>query len=82
MTKRGTNQISGALFSYNTSSDMTQKTYFNEQAGTDKPVSNKFEFGGVLGGPIVQDRMHFFGALERRITNPGPGRASSAPAPI
>ena len=77
VTKRGTNQFSGALFSYNTSSDMTQKTYFNEQAGTDKPVSNKFEFGGVLGGPIVQDRMHFFGAVERRITNPARTRLFS-----
>ena len=34
VTKRGTNQFSGALFSYNTSSDMTQKTYFNTSTGT------------------------------------------------
>ena len=77
VTKRGTNQFSGALFSYNTSSNMTQKTYFNEQAGSDKPVSSKFEFGGVLGGPIVEDRMHFFGAVERRITNPARTRLFS-----
>ena len=49
---------------------MTAKDYFTRQEGEDKPVQSKFEFGGVLGGPIVQDRMHFFGAVERRITNP------------
>ena len=77
VTKRGTNSLSGALFSYNTSSDMTAKDYFTDQEGSDKPVANKFEFGGVLGGPIVEDRMHFFGAVERRITNPARTRLFS-----
>ena len=75
VTKRGTNQWSGAGFSYSTSTGMTARDYFNNQlfqedSSTEKPTNNKYEFGGVFGGPIVQDRAHFFVSLERRLTNP------------
>ena len=75
VTKRGTNQWSGAGFSYSTSTNMTARNFFNaqqfeEDPSTEKPTNNKYEFGGVFGGPIVQDKMHFFVSLERRLNNP------------
>ena len=82
VTKRGTNSVSGALFSYSTSTAMTTRDYLNAQRletdpDTAKPDNNKYEMGGVLGGPIIQDRMHFFGSLESRIANPGRTRLFS-----
>lgn len=74
VTKRGTNQISGALFSYSTGTAMTGADYFVKQKGLDKPENSKYDFGGVLGGPIVQDRAHFFASIERRMANPGRSR--------
>ena len=75
VTKRGTNQWSGAGFSYSTTTGMTARNYFNAQqfaddASVEKPTNNKYEFGGVFGGPIVQDKAHFFVSLERRLNNP------------
>ena len=75
VTKRGTNQWSGAGFSYSTSTAMTARDYFNNQlfeedSSTPKPTNNKYEFGGIFGGPIVEDQAHFFVSLERRLTNP------------
>ena len=75
VTKRGTNQWSGAGFSYSTSTGMTARNYFNaqqfsEDPSVEKPTNNKYEFGGVFGGPIVQDKAHFFVSLERRLTSP------------
>ena len=78
VTKRGTNQWSGAGFSYSTNTAMTARNFFNAQQFAEdpndpdnaKPTNNKYEFGGVFGGPIVQDKAHFFVSLERRITNP------------
>ena len=75
VTKRGTNQWSGAGFSYSTNTAMTARNFFNaqqfaEDSSVEKPTNNKYEFGGVFGGPIVQDKAHFFVSLERRITNP------------
>ena len=75
VTKRGTNQWSGAGFSYSTSTAMTARNYFNAQqfaddSSVEKPTNNKYEFGGVFGGPVVQDKAHFFVSLERRLTSP------------
>ena len=71
VTKRGTNQFSGAGFSYSTSTAMTATDYLTSQAGNEKPENSKYEFGGVLGGPVVLNTAHFFTSLERRLTRPG-----------
>jgi outer membrane receptor protein involved in Fe transport len=33
----------------------------------DKPVNNQNEFGGSLGGPIVRNRLFFFGSISPRV---------------
>ena len=78
MTKRGTNQFSGALFSYNTGTAMTAKDFLTQQAGGDKPENSKYEFGGVLGGPVIRDTAHSLAASSDacRIRR---GRVSSTP---
>ena len=52
VTKRGTNAFSGAAFNYMTNTAMTSKDFLTAQADRDKPQNSKFEFGGVLGGPL------------------------------
>ena len=75
ITKQGTNAVTGVLFDYYTSDAMTQKDYFVAQnPDLTKPANNKQEFGGVIGGPIVRDRMHFFVSVERQIVNPSRSR--------
>ena len=79
VTKRGTNQWSGAGFSYSTNTAMTARNYFNAQQFADdpsveKPTNNKYELGGVFGGPIVQDKAHFFVSVERRLSDPARSR--------
>ena len=72
ITKRGTNEFTGALFNYYTSDGMTAKDYFvARNDALPKPETSKREFGGVIGGPILQDRMHFFFSLERQLVAPG-----------
>ena len=79
ITKQGTNQFSGALFNFMTNDKMTAYDYFVArdpalQRQKDENPTNKTEFGGTLGGPIVRDRMHFFFSLERQIVNPSRSR--------
>ena len=75
ITKQGTNQFSGAVFDYFTSEAMTAEDYFVKRSDTlTKPETNKKEFGGVIGGPIVRDKAHFFFSLERQIVNPSRSR--------
>jgi len=43
--------------------DFNTVGYFQD----DKPVNNQNEFGGSIGGPIVRNRMFFFGSLSPRV---------------
>jgi hypothetical protein len=75
ITKQGTNQFTGALFNYYTGSGLTAEDFFVAKSDTlSKPVTNKKEFGGIIGGPILTDKMHFFFSLERQIVNPSRSR--------
>jgi hypothetical protein len=78
VTKRGTNQFTGAGFTYSTGTAMTSKDFLNKKSGLDKPTNSKYEFGGILGGPIVPNKAHFFGSLERRLASPGRTRSFSS----
>ena len=75
ITKQGTNQVTGAAFNYLTSDAMTSEDFFVRNSDTlTKPETSKKEFGGVIGGPIVPDKAHFFFSLERQIVDPSRSR--------
>ena len=39
-----------------------------------KPTAVRRDWGGVLGGPIVKNKAHFFVSLERQVDNPNRSR--------
>ena len=61
----GTNNFSGSAFNFYTSKGMTNKDFFTKVQGLEKPDVGKKEWGGTIGGPIVQNKLHFFFSLER-----------------
>jgi hypothetical protein len=65
VTKSGTNRVRGSAFALFQDAGMTEKDYFSEKRGLPKPDTKRQEFGGTLGGPIIRDKAHFFGSLER-----------------
>jgi hypothetical protein len=60
VTKSGTNQYHGSAFAFLRDDSLNEKNYFLEQAGADKEVLERTDWGASLGGPILQDRLHFF----------------------
>jgi hypothetical protein len=71
ITKQGTNTFTGAAFDYYTSEQLTSPNYFEAaNENFEKAPSSKMEWGGVIGGPIVPDRAHFFFSLERQVVAP------------
>ena len=65
VTKSGTNNFSGSAFNFYTSKGMTNEDFFTKVQGLEKPDVGKKEWGGTIGGPIVQNKLHFFFSLER-----------------
>src|SRR5579871_460387 len=65
-TKAGTNTIHGSGFGYFRNQDLIRTDYFSDPAhgGLGKPPFLRNQFGGSIGGPIVKDKLFFFGSLE------------------
>ena len=64
VTKSGTNKLQGRVFEYYQSSSLQATNYFLKQAGQKNPESGSNVYGGSLGGPIVKNRLFFFGNYE------------------
>lgn len=71
VSKQGTNQYRGSLFSFFQDDRFTARDYFAERDDLEKPPTKQQQFGGTLGGPIVRDKAHFFGSVERVILDGG-----------
>jgi hypothetical protein len=63
--KNGTNVIRGSAFGYFQDSSLTTKDFLAKQRNLAKADTSYQRWGGVIGGPIVKDRMHYFFSLER-----------------
>ena len=66
VSKAGTNDLRGSAFGTFRNDNLVAKDYFQQAAaGAVKPPFERKEYGGSLGGPLVRDRLFFFGAIER-----------------
>ncbi len=73
--RRGSNDFRGSAFLFNRNSEFGANTFFNNAAprtpaapnGVERPFRNRNDFGGRVGGPIVKDRLFFFGFAQRFI---------------
>jgi len=61
VTKSGTNNYHGTAFWYLRDKALNAQGVFEEE----KPDMRRDQWGGSIGGPIIQDKMHFFFAGER-----------------
>src|SRR5688572_5258688 len=71
ITKRGTNAYRGSAFGYLTNSAMTAQSIFALQSGEGEADTDKHQYGATIGGPIVRDKLHFFGSFERYVIGTG-----------
>jgi hypothetical protein len=65
VTKSGTNDMRGSWFTLFRDDAMNAITESERRAEADKQDYRRYQFGGSFGGPLVQDRAHFFAAFER-----------------
>ena len=63
-TRSGTNAFHGSAFEYLRNEALNANDWFANRNGLKKPPMRQNQFGGTLGGPVVQDRLFFFGNYE------------------
>ncbi len=61
--KSGTNQLHGEAHEFHTDDGMKNKNYF-AVPNTKKPLNVFNQYGGSLGGPIIKNKLFFFGDWE------------------
>ncbi len=60
VTKSGTNVFHGSIFEFVRNGELNARNYFS--TGQDTLVRN--QFGGTLGGPVLHNRLFFFGGYQ------------------
>lgn len=79
VTRAGTNQFRGSLFYSGRDDSLNAKNYFLEKANQPKEELTRRDFGGSIGGPLMRDKLHFFGNLEWNLEKRGTARTAFVP---
>ena len=66
ITKSGTNKFTGTAFGYYTNEDMYSR--WNQMTGKEDKLTDQAvkTYGFTIGGPIIKDKLFFFGSVERK----------------
>ena len=64
ITKGGSNQFHGTLFEFFRNEALNANDYFFNLTGTPRPVLRQNQFGLTIGGPILKDKLFFFGSYQ------------------
>ena len=68
VTQSGTNSFHGVVFDFMRNDKFKARGYFDTQKGTQR----RNQFGGTLGGPIVKEKLFFFGGLQGTLNRQNP----------
>jgi hypothetical protein len=80
-TKTGTNKFHGDGHEFHTDDQLKNPTYFQNPATFKRPINVFNQYGGAVGGPIMKDKLFFFGDYERtwQIQAPAGGNPQTVP---
>src|SRR5882762_6409244 len=67
--KSGTNKLHGSAFGYGHNEFLDANTWQNNFDGAPKTKARAWDYGGSLGGPILREKLFFFGTFERYTQN-------------
>jgi carboxypeptidase family protein len=80
--KSGTNTLHGTAYGFVRTTDLDARNYYNTVASGKKNPRNLKQFGASAGGPIVKDRLFFFGAYEGQRYTVGNAGLLTTPATV
>ena len=64
ITRSGSNAFHGSGFEFLGDARLEANDFFAKRAGQPKPPLRYHQFGGTIGGPVVQNRAFFFGSYQ------------------
>ena len=79
--KSGTNEFHGNGFEYWRDSSLAANSWDNNRGGARKPELSQHIFGATIGGPIIQNKLFFFGDYQGFLRD-RPGQQVVSVAPV
>lgn len=64
ITRSGSNSFHGELFEYFRNNNLDANSYLNNEAGRKLQPYTQNQFGGAIGGPVIRNKLLFFGNYE------------------
>ena len=64
VTKSGSNSLHGAAWEFLRNTALDANSFFGKQAGLPRAVMRQNQFGADVGGPIIKNRLFFFGSYQ------------------
>ncbi len=64
VTKMGGNTYNGSAYFYLQNKALTANDFFFNKFGVEKPKADRIEAGGTFGGPIIKNKLFFFGGYQ------------------
>ncbi len=71
VTKSGGNTLNGSLYHYFQNEALNANDYFFNRDGIDRPKARRNEGGFTIGGPVIKDKLFFFGGYQFTRANTG-----------
>jgi hypothetical protein len=82
VSKSGTNSYHGSVWEYVRNNAFDANNYFLNQSATPNPPLHFNQFGGTLGGPVIKDKLFFFGSYQGdRFTTSGTPQTTTVESP-
>jgi Carboxypeptidase regulatory-like domain/TonB dependent receptor len=80
-TRTGTNKFHGSAWEFNRLSAYTANTETNDAQGLAKGTYTRNQFGAAVGGPILKDKLFFFGSTEFTRVRSSASLTAAVPTP-
>ena len=81
ITKSGVNEFHGNAYYFRRNSGLAANTFENNSRGLPRPVFNRQQLGGTLGGPVYRDKVFFFAAVEPIVVRSSAALSYYVPTP-
>src|SRR5260370_34795320 len=64
ITKGGSNALHGSLWELFRNEKLNANDFFFNRGGQPRPLLRQNQFGGTVGGPVIKDKLFFFGSYQ------------------
>ena len=82
ITRSGSNDFHGNAYYFLRNRSLNANDPFLKAAGIQRPILNRHQFGGTLGGPVIKDKLFFFGSYQGTREKNGASLTNSVTVPV